>query len=145
MERGSSSPRRALDQIVDVLHHAEDLDAAAGEVGCGDLEDLFHAGHEKELWPEIERLARADPIFRRALRAAWAYDSPMFERREALLQELGEWRTTWVRFVVAPEFIGRDTPLSWRAVELEGSVRGSDLAKLLRSIADWAERPDRGT
>ncbi len=91
---------------------------------------LFPAGHEKRLRPEIERLARADPVFRRRREPAGHTTLLMFERREALLQELGEWRTIWVRFVVDPKFIGYDMPLSWTTVEVEGSVEGSVLAKL---------------
>ncbi len=108
-------------------------------VGCGELENLIRdAG--KELWPRIERLARKDVRFRRALRSVWAYDSPEFERRQALLGELGEFRTTWVRFVVEPTDLSEKPDLSWRAVELEGSVSRRQLAPLLRSIADWCER-----
>lgn len=82
-------------------------------------------------------------MFRRALRSVWAYDSPMEDARDALLGELGEWRTTWVRFVVEPKLLGQPDPLSWRAIELEGSVTPKQLAPLLRSMADWAEQqPD---
>jgi hypothetical protein len=61
-------------------------------LGVGPRESLFHHGHEEELRPQIEDLARRDERFRRALASAWAYDSAMFERREALLAELGSIR-----------------------------------------------------
>jgi hypothetical protein len=59
-------------------------------VGCGPLESLLHQGHGDLLWPEIERLARSDELFRRALENVWAYDSPEYERRERLLAELSD-------------------------------------------------------
>lgn len=59
-------------------------------MGVGPLESLLHQGHGELLWPELERLARADPLFRRARRSTWAYDSPEYDRREALLAELPE-------------------------------------------------------
>lgn len=137
-----SPPIEWLEWYVTVLHEADDPDGAALDLGCGELESLLHA-HEDELWPEVERLARADPVFRRALSSVWAYHSPRYEQRSALLEELGEWRSTWIRFVVEPTKIGQDSPLSWRAVELEGSVSKPDLAVLLRSLADWCERSER--
>ena len=80
----------ALDEIVALLHSTEDPDPELMlDVGCGVLESLLFE-HEEELWPKIERLARDDVRFREALAAVWAYDSPAFERREALLAELGE-------------------------------------------------------
>ena len=72
-------------------------------LGVGPLESLFHRGHKEDLWPEIEQLARHDERLRRALASSWAYDSPMFERREALLAELGESQAVQVSFVVYPE------------------------------------------
>lgn len=142
-EPGRESPASEwLDWYVTVLNEADDPDRAARQLGCGELEDLLRA-HEEELWPEVERLARADPVFRRALTSVWAYQSPMYEQRSALLEELGAWRSTWIRFVVQPTRIGQDSPLTWRAVELEGSVSKPDLAVLLRSLADWCERSER--
>lgn len=135
------SPEKHLAWHVARLRASTDPDAAALELGCGELEGLLD-DHEAELWPEIERLARTDPVFRRALQCAWAYDSPMFDQREKLLEEVGEWRPTWVRFVAYPTRLGHETPLAWRAIELEGSVRPKDLAPLLRSMADWAERQE---
>jgi hypothetical protein len=80
----------ALDEILALLHSTEDSDPELIlDVGCGVLESLLFE-HEEELWPRIERLARDDVRFREALAAVWAYDSPAFERREALLAELGE-------------------------------------------------------
>ena len=57
---------------------------------------------EDELWPQIERLARGDVRFRRALSHVWAYESPEFDRRERLLEELGESVPVTLRFVAYP-------------------------------------------
>jgi hypothetical protein len=79
-----------LAAIVQEIHsHGDDADFVS-MMGVGPLESLFHQGHGEALWPEVERLARTDPLFRRALRSVWAYDSPEFDRREALLAELPE-------------------------------------------------------
>ena len=132
-------PADALNDLVDRLHASEEPDFdLIGEIGCGDLENLVH-GHGDELWPEIERLARADPIFRRALRCVWAYDSPEFARRDQLLRELGEHWPVTVRFVVQPEDLLPDARVSWRAVEIDGEPAAGQLARLLREIADWYE------
>lgn len=77
-----------LTAIVERLHAAEDEDLFAA-IAVGPLESLFHQGHEEALWPEIERLARQDPVFRKALAQCWAYSSPMYDRRADLLIELG--------------------------------------------------------
>jgi len=134
------SPNELLTRIVAVVNATpEPNEELLSWVGCGELENLIRdAG--KELWPRIEKLARKDARFRRALRSVWAYDSPEYERRHALLEELGEFRTTWVRFVVERTDLSENPGLSWRAVELEGSVSRRQLAPLLRSIADWCER-----
>lgn len=76
--------------IVDQIRAAAGDDQALVILAVGPLESFFHQGHEEELWPEVERLAREDPVFRRALRHCWAFESPMFERRERLLVELAE-------------------------------------------------------
>lgn len=100
---------QALDQIVARLHSTPEPDPELIlDVGCGVLESLLFE-HEEELWPTIERLAREDVRFRRALAAVWAYDSPAFERREALLAELGEFQTVAVSFVVQAEDFGEPT------------------------------------
>jgi hypothetical protein len=109
------------------------------DVGGGDLESLL-VRHEEELWPQIEELARSDVRFRRALSSVWAYDSPVFERRTVLLEELGEARTVAVRFVVEPRDFSDEPPLEWRAVDIEGRVSGHRLAEVLRGIADWLEQ-----
>jgi hypothetical protein len=62
---------------------------------------------------------------------SWAYDSPEFERRKRLLEELGEFRRVSIRFVVESDDFSDDSPLSWRAVELEGGVPARRLAPLL--------------
>ena len=59
-------------------------------IGIGPLETLFHQGHEDLLWPRIERLARSDEKFRRALKACWAFESPRFDDRRRLLEELAK-------------------------------------------------------
>jgi hypothetical protein len=85
----SDDPDALLDQILAQLHaHADDEDAVM-MIGVGPLETLFHRGFESQLWPRIEQLARDDGTFRVALASVWAYNSPMFDRRRALLGELG--------------------------------------------------------
>lgn len=129
-----------LERLVVILNSTpEPNDELMSWIGCGDLENLIREDGV-ELWPQVEQLAREDVRFRRALRSVWAYDSPEFERRQALLEELGEFRTTWVRFVVEPNDLTGNPGFSWRAIELEGSVPKRQLAPLLRSIADWCER-----
>lgn len=129
-----------LDELVARLDATQEPNAdLSSEIGCGDLEELIRSNGVR-LWPRIERLARANVRFRRALRSVWAYDSPEFERRERLLEELGEFKRVSIRFVVEPDEFGDDSPLSWRAVEVEGGVPARRLAPILRSIADWAER-----
>jgi hypothetical protein len=76
--------------IVHQIRAAAEDDQAIMMLAVGPLEPFFHQGHEEDLWPEVERLAREEPVFRRALRQCWAYESPMFVRRERLLEELGE-------------------------------------------------------
>ncbi|HEY7136563.1 MAG TPA: hypothetical protein VIB48_16035 [Acidimicrobiia bacterium] len=140
MMAGRISPDAALDSIVDSLHSTPEPDEELiDELGVGPLESLLRA-HEQELWPRVERLARDDIRFRRALRGVWAYDSPYFERRDALLEELGESEATCVRFVVERSGFGQAEELDWRAVEVEGTVDDVQLATLFRDIADWLER-----
>lgn len=84
------NPSDLLRELIDRLNATDEPDDdLILEVGVGDLENLLRH-HEVELWPEIERAARSDQRFRRALCSVWAYDSPQFESREALLAELGE-------------------------------------------------------
>ena len=84
------TPSAALSRILADIHaHADDSDFI-DNVGCGPLESLFHQGHGEEVWSEVETLARTDPLFRRALRSVWAYSSPEYDRREALLAELSD-------------------------------------------------------
>jgi hypothetical protein len=85
------TPEVALDHVVMMLHSTgEDDPRRVGRIGCGPLENLFHKGYEDGLWSRIEQLARDDPLFRRALASAWAYRSPRYADRRALLEELGE-------------------------------------------------------
>lgn len=141
---GRTSPTEALAEIVAVLHSTVDADPdLCAEVGCGDLEEVLR-DNETALWAEVERLARTDARFRRALSSVWAYDSPEFERRTALLAELGEHREITVRFTVEPDDFSHDPPLSWRAFEAEGSITNRRLAEALRGVADWldGQEPD---
>ena len=86
-----ADPENTLRDIVSELNsQPEPSEKAISMIGIGPLESLLHLGVGDRLWPEIERLARSDPRFRRALSYVWAYDSPEFERREQLLEELGE-------------------------------------------------------
>src|SRR4051812_22230808 len=114
---GRKAPRELLDEIVGRLAASAtpSMDVCM-DIGTGDLENLLRQ-HESELWPEIEQLARDNDRFRRALACAWAYDSPMFERRERLLQDLGESWPVTVRFMVDTEDFGDPPKLSWRARE----------------------------
>jgi hypothetical protein len=136
------TPSQFLERIVVALNATrEPNEELIRWIGCGELENLIR-DHGEELWSGIERFAREDARFRRALRSVWAYDSPEFRRREALLEELGEFRSTWIRFVVQPNDLSGEPGLSWRAIELEGSVSKRELAPLLRSIARWCEREE---
>jgi hypothetical protein len=86
---GELSLAEMVDALLAKLHSTDEPDAALClEVGCGDLESLIRR-YEAELWPQIEDLARSDVRFRRALAGVWAYDSSLFDRRDALLKELG--------------------------------------------------------
>lgn len=83
------------DRFARVLRLLEPLDLRKDEheismIGVGPLENLFHDGFEDWLWPDIERHARSDPKFRRALASSWAYRSSRFNDRRDLLAELGE-------------------------------------------------------
>jgi hypothetical protein len=84
-------PEATLHDIVVELHSNSDpSEHFVMMIGIGPLETLLHQGHGELLWPQMEKLARDDPLFRRALASAWAYDSPEYERRRQLLVELGE-------------------------------------------------------
>ena len=131
-------PADMLEELRDVLYSTDEPDSdLCRDVGCGDLESLL-SEHETALWPEIERLARSDVRFRRALSSVWAYDSPEFERRAALLAELGEGR----EITVMPDDFSADPVLSWRAFEAEGSITNRRLAETLRALAKWLEGQD---
>jgi hypothetical protein len=140
MTLGRASPADLLARLVGALNESEQPDQwLCSEIGGGDLESLLR-DNETELWPAVERLARTDVRFRRALSSVWAYDSPEFERREALLAELGEQREITVRFTVAPEDFSTDPALSWRAFEADGNITNRRLAGVLRELADWLDR-----
>jgi hypothetical protein len=82
-------PAQTLEDIIAELHSRPDPDEEfISMIGIGPLESLLHQSHGEALWPEIERLVRRDVLFRRALRSVRAYDSPEFDRRTALLEEL---------------------------------------------------------
>jgi hypothetical protein len=140
--RDPESARAALGELARLLEEAPE-DSADGlclEIGCGDLESLLRRW-ESELWDEVERLARSSARFRRALRSVWAYDSPKSDERDALLWELGEWRQFHLDAVVFPERLAEpDTDLGWRAIRPPGDIDYSELARLLRSMADWADQ-----
>lgn len=134
------TPLEALNELVKRLNATpEPDDELIGLIGAGELEELIRA-HGNKLWPDIERLARKDVRFRRALASVWAYDSKEYERRTQLLFELGEHRRVTVRFVVQAEDFAAPPRVSWRAVEIEGAPEGGQLSRLLREIADWYER-----
>ena len=136
---GRSTPVQVLDELVAVLHSTAEPDPQLiGQVGLGPLESLL-LQHEEELWPSLERLARNDERFRRALAAVWAYDSPAFDRREVLLKELGEFQDVTVTFVVQREDFGQPPLVSHRAVNIEGEIPGGQLPRILREIADRLE------
>ena len=78
---------REYQAIIAYVVYSQVLKGAQYMSIAGELENLLRH-HEEELWPEIERLARENVRFRRALSAAWAYDSPVFEQRNELLEEL---------------------------------------------------------
>jgi hypothetical protein len=64
---GRVTPADMLAELTKVLNSTDEPDPdLCTEVGCGDLESLLR-DHESALWPEVERLARTDARFRRAL------------------------------------------------------------------------------
>jgi hypothetical protein len=134
------SPDDALREIVSALHSTEapDFDLIT-RIGVGPLETLFHQGFEQALWPEVERLAREDERFRRALGTVWGFSSPMFGQREALLRELGEYRTVTVRFTVEPRTFEETDGYQWRRVEVDGISERPHLGRILRDIADHVD------
>ncbi|HET7487207.1 MAG TPA: hypothetical protein VFJ85_04715 [Acidimicrobiales bacterium] len=136
----SNDPDTLLDGVLDALREAGEDETEIASIGAGRLESLFHGGLEGTLWPRIEDLARHNPAFRRALRSAWAYGSPMFDRRQALLRSLGEFDDVTVRFVAIPEGFPVTTGYSWRSFRNEGPLRPEQLAGLLRQIANSLER-----
>jgi hypothetical protein len=129
-----------LDAVVDSLRSGpEPDDELILEVGCGPLESLVR-GHGIELWPRIEQLARDDSRFRRALSHVWAYESPEFDRRQQLLEELGEFWSVAVRFVAYPTDFQDPPSIGWRAWEVVPDIPPGQLPGILRAIADSIER-----
>ena len=138
--RGESTPDEILDSIVADLNAPDEPDAALClRLGAGDLETLIRH-HGEELWPRVERLAREDPRFRMALSGVWAYESAEYERRTALLEELGHFWTVTVSFVVEREDFSDPPLMDWRAVDIDGDAQVAELPRILREIADWYER-----
>jgi hypothetical protein len=124
------APTRLPEDLVKVLNSTDEPDPTlCRDVGCGDLESLLRE-NETALWSDVERLARMEVRFRRALSSVWAYDSPEYERRDSLLAELGEPREITMRFTVQHEDFSPNPVLSWRAFEAEGSITN-------RRLAEW--------
>lgn len=139
---GDSTADEVLDAIVAELHAPKEPDAQLClRIGAGDLEWLIRY-HGEALWPRVQVLAREDSRFRMALSAVWAYESVEYERRAALLEELGQHWTISVSFVVERRDFSDPPRLSWRAVDIDGGT-GGQLPRMLREIADWyeSERP----
>lgn len=131
-----TSPHDLLMEVVNLLDSTPEPDPdLCRDIGSGDLESLMMV-HEEGLWPEVEQLARSNARFRRALSNVWAYDSPKFGQRAALLEELGEYREVTIRFTIAPEDFSTDPPLSWRALDVPSDLSSPRLAEVLRRIAD---------
>jgi hypothetical protein len=138
--RVQDDPEVTLRELVVRLHSTSEPDPQLIlDIGCGDLESLLFE-HEIELWPTIERLAREDVRFRRALSHVWAYDSPAFEQRETLLEELGAFWPVSVSVIVYPEDFTDPPLLGHRAVQVDGEVPGGQLPRILREVADKYER-----
>ncbi len=87
---GADPLQTLLDLVVELHSETDPNEDFVESMGIGPLESLLHRNLGDDLWPHIERLARTDPLFRRALSYCWAYDSPEFDRRVHLLEELGE-------------------------------------------------------
>ena len=134
-------PAEELAELVAELNATDEPDfAVISEISVGRLENLIRA-HGEELWPSIELLARSDRRFRRALTFVWAYDSAEFDRREALLEELGEFWTETVSFIASRDGFDGQGEVSWRAFDRKGQLSPSELAAVLRRLADWLEQP----
>ncbi|MEA2901504.1 MAG: hypothetical protein QOH36_1391 [Actinomycetota bacterium] len=138
--RDIEEPAALLAEAVAILDSTPEPDVdLIGSVGAGALETLVR-NHGTELWEEIERLARDNVRFRRALRSVWAYDSPEYERRSQLLEELGEFWPVELSFIVEPYDLPGGTRLEWRARQVRGAITPNELARILREIADNVER-----
>jgi hypothetical protein len=84
----TSTPDEILDHVIRRLHEPTVLDEElCSLLGCGELENLIRA-HEDEIWLRIVEQATIDRRFRLALSCSWAFDSPHFAERCALLEEL---------------------------------------------------------
>jgi hypothetical protein len=141
-KRRDTTPEEELDAIVASINSSPEPDfVAIEEAGAGPLETLFLFGHEEALWHHIERLAREDERFRRALSVVWAFDSPLYERRQQLLRELGEHRPVTVRLTLVPRTFDDTDGFTWRDFEVEGVPERPHLAAILRGIAAHLDEP----
>jgi hypothetical protein len=83
----SEEPSFALRLLAEVIAGLDD-ESVICLVGAGDLENLV-GRHGVSLWSEIDAAARASRKFAIALSCVWAWDSPVSDRLDALLAELG--------------------------------------------------------
>lgn len=132
-------PAVEFEDLVRALHAADDPDVAALDIGTEWLESLLHGQRGQELWPQVDELARRDPVFRRALRDSWSFSPDAPPQHEPLMWELGEWRSVAVRFIVYSDRIGESEPCNFRALEVDSPLSGFELARLLREAADDVE------
>jgi hypothetical protein len=136
----SSTPGDVLDGLVRQLHETSEPDEErCGDIGVGPLENLLRH-HELELWDEVERLARSDARFLRALAYVWAYSSPAFARRDALLTDLGEQWPESLEFVAIRRGFGSNERTDTRAIRHSGVLSEQAFAEVLRGIAESLER-----
>ena len=132
------TPQVWLEEIVRSLHALE-TPRDVSKMGAGELEDLLQ-DYEDQLWPEVVRLAENDTTFRHALAAVWAYQSPRFPDRVALLTGLGTFRKVHVEFIIfssADEDDGGGS--GWGDLVVEGNVSHMQLSAVLRRIANRLE------
>jgi len=132
-----------LEDLVAALHAADDPDEAALDIGTGWLEALLHGETGQELWPRVDELARADPVFRRALSLSWAFSPDAPAEHKPLMWELGELQSASVNFITYPTVIGQTEPCQYRALKVDSPLSGLELARLLREIADDVEEVAR--
>ena len=90
-------------------------------------------------WFRIEKEARSDSRFLRALAFAHEHAFSARERAAALLNELGERRPVQINFFVYPSGFGVEGQYDWSGLDIETQVNRFDLAALLRSIAHYLD------